>query len=102
MRGRTNAKLERDIEAHLVEGIKRLGGVAYKFTSPGRRSVPDRICVLPGGRIVFVELKAPGKKPTAGQAREHRRLMDLGCAVWVCDTIEKVDKLLKPLWELPR
>ena len=89
--------LERDIEAHLVEGVKRLGGVAYKFTSPGRRNVPDRLCVLPGGRVVFVELKAPGKKPTAGQAREHRRLMGLGCVVWVCDTIGKVDYLLELL-----
>lgn len=89
--------LEKDVEAHLVEGVKRLGGVAYKFTSPGRRNVPDRICVLPGGRIVFVELKAPGKKPTAGQLREHKRLVDMGCWVKVCDTIEAVDALLGDL-----
>ena len=89
--------LERDIEAHLVEGVKRLGGVAYKFTSPGRRNVPDRLCVLPGGRVVFVELKAPGKKPTAGQAREHRRLWDLGFPVRVCDSIEAVDAVLRVL-----
>ena len=85
--------LEKDIEAHLVEGIKRLGGVAYKFTSPGRRNVPDRICVLPGGSIVFVELKAPGKKPTAGQAREHQRLRDLGQQVDVCDcTLDEIGR----------
>ena len=89
--------LEKDIEAHLVEGIKRLGGVAYKFTSPGRRNVPDRICVLPGGRVVFVELKAPGKKPTAGQAREHQRLRDLWQQVDVCDCTLDVDLLLASL-----
>ena len=87
--------LEKDVEAHLVEGVKRLGGVAYKFTSPGRRNVPDRICVLPGGRIVFVELKAPGKKPTAGQAREHQRLRDLGQEVVVCDNVIDVMVLLR-------
>jgi len=89
--------LERDIEAHLVEGVKRLGGVAYKFTSPGRRNVPDRICALPGGILFFVELKAPGKKPTAGQAREHRRLMDLGQLVFVCSTIAEVDELMETM-----
>lgn len=71
--------------------------MAYKFTSPGRRNVPDRICVLPGGRIVFVELKAPGKKPTAGQAREHQRLRDLGQQVDVCDCTLDVDLLLASL-----
>jgi hypothetical protein len=86
--------LERDIEAHLVEGVKCLGGVAYKFTSPGRRNVPDRICVLPRGVVFFVELKASGKKPTAGQLREHQRLRDLGQPVFVCDSLEQVDTLL--------
>ncbi|MDI5754298.1 VRR-NUC domain-containing protein, partial [Salmonella enterica subsp. enterica serovar Montevideo] len=43
------------IEKHLVAEVKKAGGVAYKFISPGHRSVPDRIVLLPGGRIVFVE-----------------------------------------------
>ena len=89
--------LEKDVEAHLVEGVKRLGGAAYKFTSPGRRNVPDRVCVLPGGILFFVELKAPGEKPTAGQAREHKRLRDRGQLVFVCDTIEAVDELLETM-----
>lgn len=83
--------LERDIEQYLVRRIKRLGGMAEKFTSPGRRSVPDRIVTLPGGRIVFVELKAPGKKPTENQLRDHQRRRDLGCEVMVIDTKEGVD-----------
>lgn len=83
--------LERDIEQYLVRRIKKLGGMAEKFTSPGRRSVPDRIVTLPGGRIVFVELKAPGKKPTENQLRDHQRRRDLGCEVMVIDTKEGVD-----------
>ncbi|MGJ0625898.1 VRR-NUC domain-containing protein [Xenorhabdus bovienii] len=74
------------IEDHLVKEIKKAGGIAYKFVSPGRRSVPDRICVLPGGRILFVECKAPGEKPRPDQIREHERLRVLGCEVVVLDS----------------
>ncbi|MDE9438043.1 VRR-NUC domain-containing protein [Xenorhabdus bovienii] len=73
------------IENHLVKEIKKAGGIAYKFVSPGRRSVPDRICILPGGRILFVECKAPGEKPRPDQLREHERLRALGCEVVVLD-----------------
>ena len=65
--------LEKDIEAAFVRRVKALGGTAEKFTSPNRRSVPDRMVMLPGGVVVFVELKAPGKKPTEAQARDHNR-----------------------------
>ncbi|HAB4051080.1 TPA_asm: VRR-NUC domain-containing protein [Salmonella enterica subsp. diarizonae] len=71
------------IEKHLVAEVKKAGGEAYKFISPGHRSVPDRIVLLPGGRIVFVECKAPGKPPRADQLREHERLRALGFTVVV-------------------
>lgn len=74
------------IEKHLAAAVKAAGGVAYKFVSPGRRSVPDRIVLLPGGRIVFVECKAPGKAPRADQLREHERLRALGFNVVVLDS----------------
>ena len=48
---------ERDIEKWLVKQVRRLGGEAYKFVSPGNDGVPDRIVLLPGGEIWFVELK---------------------------------------------
>lgn len=83
--------LERDIEKVFVAKVKRLGGMAEKFASPGRRSVPDRLVTLPGGRIIFVELKAPGKKPTEAQQRDHDRRMALGCEVLVIDSLEAVD-----------
>ncbi|MDE9454224.1 VRR-NUC domain-containing protein, partial [Xenorhabdus bovienii] len=73
--------------------IKKAGGIAYKFVSPGRRSVPDRICILPGGRILFVECKAPGEKPRPDQLREHERLRALGCEVVVLDN-KNVEEIL--------
>ena len=83
--------LERDIENYLVRRIKELGGIAEKFTSPGRRSVPDRLVSLPGGRIIFVELKAPGKKPTENQMRDHQRRRAMGFIVLVLDSKEAID-----------
>lgn len=83
--------LEKHIEAALVKRAKVLGGMAEKFTSPGRRSVPDRIVTLPGGRVIFVELKAPGAKPTENQQRDHERRRALGCDVRVIDSLEAVD-----------
>ena len=80
--------LEGDVENALVRRVKKLGGTAEKFTSPGRRSVPDRLVTLPGGTIIFVELKAPGKKPTEKQARDHERRRKLGCEVRVIDSVE--------------
>jgi Holliday junction resolvase len=80
--------LEKQIEQALVQRVKELGGVCEKFTSPGRRAVPDRIVTLPGGRIVFVECKAPGKKPTVMQQFDHERRRLLGCDVRVIDSLE--------------
>ena len=83
--------LEKTIEAALVRRVTKLGGMCEKFVSPGRRSVPDRLVTLPGGRIVFVEVKAPGKYPTELQERDHARRRKLGCDVWVIDSIEDVE-----------
>ena len=85
--------LESRIEAALVRRVKALGGMAEKFASPGRRSVPDRLVTLPGGRVIFVELKAPGKVPTDNQRRDHERRRALGCDVRVIDSLEAVDAL---------
>lgn len=84
---------ERDIEAYLVTRCRNVGALCYKWVSPGRVGVPDRICVFPDGRVVFVELKAPGKKPTRAQLREHARLREYGQKVVVVDSIESVDGL---------
>lgn len=88
---------ERNIEACLRDSVKKVGGIAYKWVSPGNNGVPDRIVIIPGGRIIFVELKAPGKKPTALQQVQHDRLRALGCDVRVIDSRKGVDDLIKEL-----
>lgn len=80
--------LEKHVEAALVKRVKQLGGMAEKFTSPAKRSVPDRLVTLPGNIIVFVELKAPSKKPTEKQKLDHDRRRLLGCHVLVIDNVE--------------
>lgn len=80
--------LEQRIESATTQAVAKAGGWAPKWTSPGNPGVPDRIVLLPGGRIVFVELKAPGKKPTALQAKIHDRLRALGFEVRVIDSLE--------------
>lgn len=83
--------LERDIEKALCARIKALGGLCDKFTSPQWRGVPDRIVTLPDNNIIFVELKAPGKRPTALQQKDHERRRALGCTVLVIDSLEGID-----------
>lgn len=82
---------EAAIERHLVTVVRSLGGECLKFTSPGRRHVNDRLVLLPGGKVWFVELKQPGAKPRPGQVRFHGRLSALGCNSVVLDTKEKID-----------
>lgn len=86
---------ERNIETYLRDQVRKAGGAAMKWISPGNNGVPDRIVFLPGGRVVFVELKAPGRKPTQLQKVQHERLRALGQLVAVIDSREKVDSLLE-------
>lgn len=88
---------ESEIEAALRGGVALLGGIAYKFVSPSRVGVPDRIVVMPGGVTVYVELKAPGMKPAPHQEREHERLRERGHRVYVIDSLAGVQALLKEL-----
>lgn len=86
---------ERQIEAYLVKQVKFAGGRAYKFVSPGNIGVPDRMVCLPGGRVFFVELKAPGKKPDSQQRARHRELRKMGFVVFGCvDSQEDVDGIM--------
>lgn len=85
--------LERKVEARLVDRAKEAGGLAIKWTSPAFSGVPDRIVFLPGGRIIFVELKKPGERPSALQSRVHKMLTGLGADVRLVDSLEAVDLL---------
>lgn len=80
--------LEKNIELALVEAVRSQAGWAPKWVSPGNDGVPDRIVLMPGGRVRFVELKAPGEKPTPLQAKIHDRLRALGFEVDVIDSME--------------
>jgi len=91
---------ERDIEKYLREMVKKIGGIAYKFESPGNAGVPDRLVLLPGRVTYFVELKAPGKKPTALQKRQHSKIEKLGHKVLVIDSKEKVDEFIEFVKEM--
>ena len=94
----TNKLREKQIEARIVKRAREHNGTAYKFTSPGRRAVPDRILVVPCFEIIpFVEAKRPGEVPTPSQEREHKKLRAAGAIVFVADTYEKVDFIFDTL-----
>lgn len=86
---------ERDIEKYLREQVKTAGGRAYKFVSPGSAGVPDRLVLFPEGRAFFVELKAPGKKPTALQMVQGDKIKKLGFTVEVIDSKKGVDDFIR-------
>lgn len=87
---------ENEIEKYLVDKVNRVGR-AYKFTSPGRRAVPDRLLALPGGRLILVECKAPGEKLRPDQNREAASLWAMGIKVHVVSTKEEVDELMEAI-----
>lgn len=80
---------ERDIEKWLRHQIEGMGGQAFKFTSPGNDGVPDRLAVLPGGRIYFIELKTDSGRLMPIQTWQQDRLDALGCQV---RTIREMDE----------
>ena len=86
--------LEREIERKLKTAVINDGGLALKFISPSFNGVPDRLLLFPGGKAVFCELKAPGKKPRALQVKRKRQLELLGFKVYVIDGIEKIGEML--------
>ena len=87
--------MEKDIERKLVNRVRQAGGRCLKFVSPGTAGVPDRIVLLPGGRIVFVEVKDVGKKLRPVQAARIAELRSLGFDVRVIDSRELVDYFVK-------
>jgi hypothetical protein len=81
------------IEKKLKKAVEGLGGRCLKFVSPGMRGVPDRICLFPGGQIIFVETKAPGGMPEPLQLKRHRELRTLGFEVQVIDSEEQINEI---------
>ncbi len=85
---------EKVIEQKLVAEVKKAGGICPKWVAPGFDGVPDRIAMFPGGRIAFVEVKAPGEKPRPLQRARHELLRKLGFRVYVLDEIEKIGGMI--------
>ena len=84
---------ENIIERYLVKRIRELGGIAVKQIWHGRRGAPDRLVILPGGKMIFVECKAPGQSCRPHQLREHDRLRRLGVTVLVIDDRDQIDEV---------
>lgn len=85
---------EKNIEQKLVKAVKSAGGIAPKLTCPGFDGMPDRLVLMPEGRIGFVEVKAPGKEPRPLQVRRHEMLRNLGFKVYVLDDPEQIGGIL--------
>jgi len=85
---------ERDIEAYLRVKVKALGGIAYKFVSPGHAGVADRLVLLPGGVVWFIEVKAPGGRLSPLQMLFARRMDELGMQYRTIWSKEDVDEWL--------
>ncbi len=85
---------EKEIEKKLTQAVKHMGGICPKFVSPGFDGMPDRIVLLPKGRMAFVEVKAPGERPRPLQLSRHKLLRRLGFPVYVLDTEEQIGGIL--------
>ena len=85
---------EKQIEQALVREVKKRGGICPKLTSPGFSGMPDRMILLPGGRMAFVEAKAPGERPRPLQMARHRLLRRLGFKVYVLDDESQIGGII--------
>ena len=89
--------LEKQIENKLTRSVKKAGGIALKFVSPGFAGIPDRLVLLPDGMCAFVELKAPGKHTRPLQTVRHRMLQKLGFKVYVIDSTEQIEGVINDI-----
>lgn len=81
--------LEKQVERKVCDYAKEQGILVYKFTSPARAAVPDRLFICPKGLVFFIEFKRAGATPTPPQKREHERLEAQGVRVFVVDDVAK-------------
>lgn len=85
---------EKELELMLVKEVKRRGGRAFKFISPGINGVPDRLVLMPDGKVGFVEVKAPGKKMRPLQIKRKGELESLGFLVYCLDDMRNIGGML--------
>lgn len=85
---------EKAIERYLTDSVKMLGGICLKYSNAGMVGFPDRLCLLPGGVTIWVELKSKGESPKAIQQVRFSQMAKIGHWVYICDSKEKVDEVL--------
>ena len=88
---------EKKIESKLVKAVKRSGGMCLKFVSPSFAGVPDRIVLMPGGRMAFVETKTTGKEMRPLQRKRKWKLEKLGFKVYCLDNEEKIEEIINEI-----
>ena len=88
---------EKHIEQELVRAVRAAGGIAPKCVTPGLDGVPDRLVLLPGGRLGFVEVKAPGRKPRPLQQHRIGQLRELGFRVYIIDNINQIGGVINEI-----
>lgn len=91
--------LEKHLEAKFCKRIARTGSLPLKFVSPGQAGVPDRIILIPGGKIRFAELKKPGGKLRPLQMYTVKCFRKLGFTVHVVDSTEKIEYIAREIEE---
>ncbi|CDQ17960.1 VRR-NUC domain-containing protein [Halobacillus karajensis] len=89
---------ESRLEKKLKNRVERLGGWAMKFTSPGISGVPDRLIILPG-KMLFVEMKAPGGKLRPLQVKRKKQIESFGHDVYVVNSEESLERFIKEVFD---
>ena len=85
---------EKKIEQKLISEVKKAGGIALKFVSPGYDGMPDRLVLIATSHIAFVEVKAPNQKPRKLQVARHNQLRKLGFKVYVLDNESQIGGII--------
>ena len=85
---------EKEIEQKLKVQVNAHDGICWKFVSPGTAGVPDRIILMPKGKIAFVEVKTKGEKPRPLQLSRHRLLRKLGFKVYILDDVSQIGGII--------
>ena len=85
---------EKLIETALVKAVKKKGGLCLKLVSPSFVGIPDRLVLMPYGKIGFVEVKTTGIKPRSVQVKRMSQLQQLGFKVFVLDNLDDIPTII--------
>lgn len=89
--------LEKHIEQKFKKAVENAGGICLKLDPTTLVGIPDRLAILPGNHIAFIELKAPGKQPRPIQVHRHNQLRAIGCMVRILDNPNDIESLINEI-----